>query len=121
MPQHVGEPTEQLVGGEQERTPVVCTAFRLLTDDCPGVWGCWAPNTMVVDAKTHGMQVWEYLSSLDQHLLNICHILGSVLSAGATKTRKKLPLLPLPYTRGKLSLAHQKMPWCGCVACGVSY
>lgn len=97
----------------------VSTAFRLLTDDCPRVWGCWAPNTVVVDAQTHEVQVWEHLSSLDQHWLNIYHVLGSVLSAVATTARKKLPLLPLAHTRRKLSLAHQKMPRCGCVACGV--
>lgn len=58
------------------------TAFCLLFDD--------NPNTMMADAKTHGRQAWEHLSSLDQHLLSLGHLPGSVLGAGTSTTGKKV-------------------------------
>lgn len=79
------------------------TAFCLLFDD--------NPNTTMAETKTHGRQVWEHLSSLDQHLLSSGHLPGSVLGAGTTELGRKLPPPPLAHARGKLCLVHQKMPW----------
>lgn len=66
--------------------PSVC----LLADD--------GPSTLLVDAKTHGRQVWERLS-LDQPLWSSSHLPGTVLGAGATGTGKQAATLALGRCR----------------------